>query len=414
MEDETPLGKIDHRPGIGVGQIGPRIALSREFQFLEQLHERSARRLHSRGIGAVIDDIVNFIAQSPGIGRSLFAVFITGIRIIQQNVIRSSGLKIFPRLGGVGIHLLIEQRHFQRYEFPVFPVRIDRHRNSRLLRSGVERRRGRDGQRRLAEHRRPPRRGVDHRFGDTRLHDLERPGLPEEERLIVGSRHRQGKLVEDGKRELLTAEQLDGEQAGLRIVHHRLESRTVTDDNLVTHGIDRLVILQKQRIGHSAVEAHEPLAVGRNFQLWGNSFGAGFVLTAGDRPRRNIFAVDFQSLGVRTAFEAYGPVALGVDPHNGNQRLDLLAEDDGQPGPVAQFDLIALGVGLDADDNRRFVHQAMERLDRGIHAADLRFQRGHAVAQVFDLVADTVGIFTRLQNQGRNRCNPQKQFVHIR
>lgn len=105
-------------------------------------------------------------------------MLVTGIRIIEQDVIRSSGLKIPPCQSGVGIHLLVEQRHVQRDEFPVFPVRIDRHRDRRLLRSGVERRGSLDRQRRLAKHGRPARRSVDHRLGDVVLHDLEGPGLP--------------------------------------------------------------------------------------------------------------------------------------------------------------------------------------------------------------------------------------------
>ena len=233
VEDETPLGEVDHRPGIGIREVRPRIAPSGKFQLLEQRSQRPARGPDARGIGAVVDDVVNLVAQSPDIGRSLLAVLVTGIRIIEQDVIRSSGLKIPPCQSGVGIHLLVEQRHVQRDEFPVFPVRIDRHRDRRLLRSGVERRGSLDRQHRLAKHGRPARRRVDHRLGDVVLHDLESPGLPEAESLVVGSRHRQSEIVEDGKREFFAVEQFDRQKSGRRVVSHRLESRTVTDDDFI-------------------------------------------------------------------------------------------------------------------------------------------------------------------------------------
>ena len=106
------------------------------------------------------------------------------------------------------------------------------------------------------------------------------------------------------------------------------------------------------------------------------------------------------------AVEAHDPVALGVDVQQGHQRIELFTLDDEVLAAVAQFEHIAFLVGRDPDNDRRFVHQPMERLDAGIHLADPGLQRGHPVAQFPDLVADTVGLLTRLQHQGRSGRNP--------
>ena len=124
-------------------------------------------------------------------------------------------------------------------------------------------------------------------------------------------------------------------------------------------------------------------------------------------PCRNIIAATI--LDPRhgdSVVQAHGPITLVVDSEHRNQHIEFFTLGHGILASVTHLDHISL-VGLpDADDHLCLGQQLMERRNTGVHITDLRFQSGHTVPQAVDLVLDPVVRLTRLQHEGRNRCNP--------
>ena len=131
------------------------------------------------------------------------------------------------------------------------------------------------------------------------------------------------------------------------------------------------------------------------------------MLAINHGPGRNILA--FSILDPRhggSVVQAHGPITLVVDSKHRDQHVEFFTLDHGILASVTHLDHISLVGLLDTDDHFLTGQQLMERRNAGVHIPDLRFQSSHPVPQAVDLVLDPVGLLTRLQHEGRNRCNP--------
>ena len=354
----------------------------------------------------VVHHVIDLVAQSLHLGRSLLAVSVTGVGVVQQDVLLVLQFEVVPGLAALLVDSYGQLHEVQLHHLDV--VLLGGHDDPHLrlaLRAVASR--GGNQQTLLVQDDRPAVGRLDEGSGHTALHCGETLRLAQREPGAVGTLDHKREGVEDLKRQPVAVAQADLDLPALFIVIHRIEERTVADRRVPAHGIHGLALREQLLPRGSAVVADLPIPLGIYPQPGRNA-------VARDRPGRYGLALAVQQRAEGGAVvEAVDPESVGIDAQHRHQSLDPVSQQDIDRSSVAELQHVTR-IGLPAADHqRRLLHQRIQSGDGAVDLADLALESSHPHLQRADLLPEIVGLLTGREGQRQTEDSNQK-FLHKR